>query len=564
MVVSNNIFKGITDAQQICYWSFNPETTTADLSKNYYDIDIVKNPGKIYYNAAATGVEDLLAMNVYPFYTALNEDGTINTASLKEAPVAKVIYPVGNSEYADGAVVYYDTMLEAVPNTSNCPRLEGATIQLIRDASAKGLRLMENGMVLDLNGKTYTITEATGSKGTETSGFQIRPEVTTGATIQNGTINVAEGTNVVWLFNSYATDFVLNNVVVDCANLNWNYGEQCKVLVNRKGDNVQLTGNTEFQNFDSNVAPNAMSIEGTMTIGDDVKLGNMTIEMATTTTINGPQGLNVVADNSDYAVIWNNGVYSTTYSDYISEFTINDGEYTEFEFDCLNGVANVGTLTYKRKIYDKDLYDLFVPFEIPVSELMQLGFQVFYINDFRSYDSSGREQLVLESVLIEDGILRANHPYLFRFVGDDIPTEGLVLTLENAVLYSTNSENHTVVDCSSAYKKFEIKGTYNTMSSDELNGSLILGAGNKWGPISGDYSLKPFRLTLTISNRDGSPVKIEEPVAVRLFGVDAETAIDDVEMTYSDENTIFDLQGRRVQKPVKGNLYIINGKKVVY
>ena len=564
LVVSNNIFKGITDAQQICYWSFNPETTTADLSKNYYDIDIVKNPGKIYYNAAATGVEDLLAMNVYPFYTALNEDGTINTASLKEAPVAKVIYPVGNSEYADGAVVYYDTMLEAVPNTSNCPRLEGATIQLIRDASAKGLRLMENGMVLDLNGKTYTITEATGSKGTETSGFQIRPEVTTGATIQNGTINVAEGTNVVWLFNSYATDFVLNNVVVDCANLNWNYGEQCKVLVNRKGDNVQLTGNTEFQNFDSNVAPNAMSIEGTMTIGDDVKLGNMTIEMATTTTINGPQGLNVVADNSDYAVIWNNGVYSTTYSDYISEFTINDGEYTEFEFDCLNGVANVGTLTYKRKIYDKDLYDLFVPFEIPVSELMQLGFQVFYINDFRSYDSSGREQLVLESVLIEDGILRANHPYLFRFVGDNIPTEGLVLTLENAVLYSTNSENHTVVDCSSAYKRFEIKGTYNIMSSDELNGSLILGAGNKWGPISDGYSLKPFRLTLTISNRDGSPVKIEEPVAVRLFGVDAETAIDDVEMTYSDENTIFDLQGRRVQKPVKGNLYIINGKKVVY
>ena len=85
VVVSGNIFKGITEAQQICYWIFNPETTTADLSKNYYDIDIEANPSRIYYNSAANSVEDLKAMGVYPFYTELNADGTINLNSLKQA-----------------------------------------------------------------------------------------------------------------------------------------------------------------------------------------------------------------------------------------------------------------------------------------------------------------------------------------------------------------------------------------------------------------------------------------------------------------------------------------------
>jgi len=85
--VTGNIFKDITDAQQICYWNFNAEKTTADLSKNYYDIDIVDNPSKIYYNSPATGVEDLVEMGIYPFYNELNTDGTIDTESLVQAPV---------------------------------------------------------------------------------------------------------------------------------------------------------------------------------------------------------------------------------------------------------------------------------------------------------------------------------------------------------------------------------------------------------------------------------------------------------------------------------------------
>ena len=81
LVVNNNIFKDITEVQQFCYYNFNPKETTADFSHNYYDIDIAKNPGKIYYNNAAASTYDLFNMGVFPIYKELNEDGRINTAS---------------------------------------------------------------------------------------------------------------------------------------------------------------------------------------------------------------------------------------------------------------------------------------------------------------------------------------------------------------------------------------------------------------------------------------------------------------------------------------------------
>ncbi len=304
LVVSKNIFKGITDAQQICYWNFNAETTTADFSKNYYDIDILANPSKIYYNSAAQNAKDLIEIGVYPYYA----DEAMTT--LVYAPSIMVTYPVGNPVYPEGEIEYYEDMLEAVPYTSNCPRLEGATITLLKDVSGKGMRFMENGMIFDLNGKTYTISDATGSTGTNTSGFQIRPEVTTNVIFKNGKIQVTEGTHVVWMFNCYATDFIVENVTVDCSNMAWSYGEQCYVVVSRDGDNVQFTGTTKVENFNSTVAGNAYNVGGTMTIGDNVTPGG-TINLSVGATLTAREGLDVVVTEENYGVVYNNGVYST-------------------------------------------------------------------------------------------------------------------------------------------------------------------------------------------------------------------------------------------------------------
>ena len=304
LVVSGNIFKDITDSQQICYWNFNAETTTVDLSKNYYDIDILANPSRIYFNGAAQNAKDLIEKGVYPYYAdeAMTEEVT--------APAIMVTYPVGNPVYPEGKIEYYENMIDAVPYTTNCPRLEGATITLLKDVSGAGMRFMENDMVFDLNGFTYIITAGTGSQGTNTSGFQIRPEVTTDVIFKNGTIKVAEGAPVAWMFNCYATKFVVENVTVDCSNMAYSaYGESCYVAVSREGDAVQFVGNTKIENFDSSVAGHAYSIGGTMTVGENVVLGG-SVMLGANASLTGPAGLDVVTADG-YKVVYANGTYST-------------------------------------------------------------------------------------------------------------------------------------------------------------------------------------------------------------------------------------------------------------
>lgn len=258
---------------------------------------------------AADALKDgstVTSKNVPTGYVVEEIDGSYTTNKY----LIMVTYPVGNPVYPEGKVEYYNDMREAVPHTSNCPRLEGATITLLGDMSGLGMRFMENGMVFDLNGYTYTLIGGTGSQGTETSGFQIRPEVTETATIKNGTIKIAEGVNICWMFNSYATNFVVDNVIIDCTNLDWDYGTSCYALVSRAGDNVEFTGNTTIVGFNSEVAGSAINVGDTMTIGENVNLNGTTIELDADATLTAPADLKVVTVDG-YEVVYKEGVYSS-------------------------------------------------------------------------------------------------------------------------------------------------------------------------------------------------------------------------------------------------------------
>ena len=138
LTVSNNIFKGITNAQQICYWNFNEATTTATLEKNYYDIDVLANPNRIYYNGPAQNISELSEMGIFPIYTELNADGTINEESLFN-PVAYV------------GTVAYETLAKAFAGQ------EGTIVLLENIELTEGVVVAaDKTFTLDLNGKTIT------------------------------------------------------------------------------------------------------------------------------------------------------------------------------------------------------------------------------------------------------------------------------------------------------------------------------------------------------------------------------------------------------------------------
>ena len=244
------------------------------------------------------------------------------------------------------------------------------------------------------------------------------------------------------------------------------------------------------------------------------------------------------------------------------DLTLADGE--EFE----NVEEKVySTLTYTRTLPNLLWNPLYVPFKIPY-EALEENYEVAYINAMHSYDNDDNgeiDEMIMEIVKIKAGTLKPNHPYLIKAKNEE--AKAMSIVQENATLYPAEI---TTLDCSSVYTTFTITGTYQEMTSDDLNGSLIISTDGAWKKLSPTSILKPFRFYLTISSREGSPVEIEDEamsrVRIRVMGEeDNATGIDEVKTeNVKRETEIYDLSGRRVSAPAKGGVYIINGKKVIY
>ena len=240
---------------------------------------------------------------------------------------------------------------------------------------------------------------------------------------------------------------------------------------------------------------------------------------------------------------------------------INDN--TE-EFQNARNLYNLN-ITYTRTLSNLEWNSLFVPFEIPVSDLTD-EYDVAYINDIHSYDKDFNgeiDQMEMEVIYIKEGTLHANHPYLIRAKNDEAKEMSIVVT--DATLYSSAKADRTSIACSSAYTDFEVIGIYEKMSAEELDGCYAISTSGAWSPIASGASLNPFRLYMTITNRDGSPVKVSQSaqarINIRVQGEDNATGITETEnIKVKTEN--FDLSGRRVERMQKG-IYIVNGKKVV-
>jgi hypothetical protein len=261
----------------------------------------------------------------------------------------------------------------------------------------------------------------------------------------------------------------------------------------------------------------------------------------------------------------------------LEEYAIVDGELTEF---VNANVIEVGTLTYQRTIKPENLnkwQPLFVPFEIPVEMLVKMGYDVAYFNDFReTLDEDNNvlpDQAIVELVKIKRGTLKANHPYAIKAKTSEALNMKLKLT--NAKLYQSDSKYHHRVECSSATKRFEFMGTYKAGTKEDLvgaDGTVYVMSGGGLKSLKNGGTFGAFRLYMTITHKDGSPYIESNESSARTIRLEVigeenengETIIYDVVGTEQKSEAIFDMQGRRVQEPQKGSLYIVNGKKVMY
>ena len=238
--------------------------------------------------------------------------------------------------------------------------------------------------------------------------------------------------------------------------------------------------------------------------------------------------------------------------------TLTDGEnFSQLENETHDYV------TYTRTFNNTNWQSLYVPFDIDYDNIKD-DFDVAYINDVHQFDDDNDgtiDRTQVEAIKITTGMLDANYPYLIRAkeVGEK------VITMEDAVLYATEENS---IDCSSVFRNYTFTGSYTTKTAVDLPASESYYAltGGEWKQLSETAKLGAFRVYLKIDSRVAGE-EVAEAISMRVVGEDGyedgATGIENSEIKSQNAESIYDLQGRSVERPTKG-VYIVNGVKRVF
>lgn len=109
--------------------------------------------------------------------------------------------------------------------------------------------------------------------------------------------------------------------------------------------------------------------------------------------------------------------------------------------------------------------------------------------------------------------------------------------------------------------KYISTGVYSRKYYDNDFWFALTSEGKLSKAASGAY-LNPFRFYLTIVDREDNPY-FGGPEVISLVIENEATGISNVSSTTNTDQTIYDLQGRRLIKPAGKGIYIVNGHKVV-
>jgi hypothetical protein len=236
-------------------------------------------------------------------------------------------------------------------------------------------------------------------------------------------------------------------------------------------------------------------------------------------------------------------------------YELKDGVVYDQKTDTL-----VNAVTYTRTLPNLHWNALYVPFKLPYDVIAE-HYDVAYINDVNGYDTDDNgtiDDLAMEIIKIKGGTLKANYPYLIK--AKTAADKAMSITVEDATLYAAEENS---VRCSSVYQNYAVTGIYTKKTAEELAGKLAISTSGAWQPLTAGTALNPFRLYLSIENLDDSPLKVETSAMSRMRIVEygETTGIETITPAQQREDVIIDLSGRRVKQPVKGGVYIVNGKK---
>lgn len=236
--------------------------------------------------------------------------------------------------------------------------------------------------------------------------------------------------------------------------------------------------------------------------------------------------------------------------------TIRDGGHTSF---AVAEDTEVASITYERTLPNQKWNPLYVPFDIPVSLLAE-GYDVARISRVYTATDAGGTVDNMEIETIAEGTLEANTPYFIRAKSEAART--MSLTVTDATLKATATAGVAYTSDAAAYTLVPV---YTAMTrTDMVTDIRVITADGVWARMREGSTLNPFRFYLTITPKSSASAT---PVTVRIItrGEGAgTTGIENPEPETRHSGLIYNLKGQPVEHPVKGQIYIQGGRKVVW
>lgn len=236
--------------------------------------------------------------------------------------------------------------------------------------------------------------------------------------------------------------------------------------------------------------------------------------------------------------------------------TIRDGGHTSF---AVAEDTEVASITYERTLPNQKWNPLYVPFDIPVSLLAE-GYDVARISRVYTATDAGGTVDNMEIETIAEGTLEANTPYFIRAKSEAARTMNLTVT--DATLKATATAGVAYTSDAAAYTLVPV---YTAMTRTDMTTDIrVITADGVWARMREGSTLNPFRFYLTITPKSSASAT---PVTVRIItrGEGAgTTGIENPEPETRHSGLIYNLKGQPVEHPVKGQIYIQGGRKVVW
>lgn len=238
------------------------------------------------------------------------------------------------------------------------------------------------------------------------------------------------------------------------------------------------------------------------------------------------------------------------------DFVYVDGKDT---YD-IKADTQVKSVTYQRT-FDENRVDKyqswFVPFDYTITAEDAEAFQFYKINMIANAPEAGAEEAqdkiwIFLDKLSEGSVLKANRPYIFKPKAAQTDYE---FTVENATLKAIDTTPRLTTE--TAQSKYEFYGVYDQAVATSADPLYYMSAK---GQISYGYNnikIGAFRWVFRATDKMGGDDYVR---AINFVVNGDETGIADVATDNGQQATaIYDLNGRRVEAPVKGGIYIVKG-----